>query len=245
MKADPTVQEDLLELPVIDQKLAQLAKEARTSPLKEQTTEARARLVTAEEALVETRTQVKDLEREIARAEADVETVRARVTRDQQTMDSGTATPKQLTDIQHELESLARRQAELEDVELAIMERLEVTSAGLREADEQLQQARAQADELAAQWDRRADEIAAETAALDERRAAVVAGLPGELVKLYDRVSERTGQGAALLRFGRCGACQLVLSSSDLDRVRAAEPDDVVRCEECGAIMVRTAESGL
>lgn len=34
-------------------------------------------------------------------------------------------TPKHLTDIQHELESLARRQAELEDVELEILERME------------------------------------------------------------------------------------------------------------------------
>ncbi len=245
MKADPEVQEDLLELPVIDQKLAQLAKELRTSQLKVQATEARAKLVTAEEALVETRTRVKDLEREISRAEADVDTVRARVTRDQQTMDSGAATPKQLTDIQHELESLARRQAELEDVELAIMERLETTTAGLQEADGLLQEARAQADELVAAWDRREDEIASETAALEQRRAQVVSTLPVELVTLYDRVRERSGQGASLLRFGRCGACQLMLSSADLDRVRGAEPDDVVRCDECGAIMVRTQESGL
>lgn len=245
MQADPQVQEDLLELPLIDRRLAQLANERRTSELKEHATAARAALVTAEEDLVDTRTRIKDLEREIARAEADVETVRSRVRRDQQTLDSGAATPKQLTDIQHELQSLARRQSELEDIELEIMERLEQTTAALQTAETVMAETRTRAEETAAAWDRREDEIAQETVALESRRADVTAGLPEDLVAVYEKTRERSGVGAALLWQGRCGACQLVLSSVDLDRVRAAAPDEVVRCEECGAIMVRTEESGL
>ena len=245
MKADPQVQEDLLELPVVDRKLAQLAKESSTSELKSNATAARAAVVTAEESLVETRTRIKDLEREVARAENDVETVRSRIARDQQTLDSGAATPKQLTDIQHELESLGRRQAELEDVELEIMERMEEATSGLAAAENLLQESRARAEQTAAEWDRRADEIAAETVALEGRRAELVAGLPPELVALYEKIRDRSGVGAGLLRHGRCGACQLQLSASDLSRIREVAPDEVVRCDECGAIMVRTEESGL
>jgi hypothetical protein len=51
--------------------------------------------------------------------------------------------------------------------------------------------------------------------------------------------------GAALLRGGRCGGCRLELSGSERARVKAAPPDEVMRCEECRRIMVRTAESGL
>ncbi len=245
MKADPQVQEDLLELPVVDQKLGQLARESAASELKSSATHARAAVVTAEESLVETRTRIKDLEREVARAENDVETVRMRITRDQQTLDTGAATPKHLTDIQHELESLARRQAELEDVELEILERLEEATGGLADAEGLLAESRERAAETAAEWDRRADEIAAETVALEGRRAELVGALPGELVALYEKVRDRSGVGAGLLRHGRCGACQLQLSASDLSRIRETSPDEVVRCEECGAIMVRTAESGL
>ncbi|HQR80303.1 MAG TPA: C4-type zinc ribbon domain-containing protein [Actinomycetota bacterium] len=245
MQADPQVQEDLLELPLIDRRLAQLANERRTSELKEHATAARAALVTAEEDLVDTRTRIKDLEREIARAETDVETVRSRVLRDQQTLDSGAATPKQMTDIQHELESLARRQADLEDIELEIMERLEQMTTALQTAERVMGEARTRAEETAAAWDRREDEIVEETVALEGRRGEVAAALPADLVGLYEKTRDRSGVGAALLRQGRCGACQIVLSSTDLDRVRAAAPDEVVRCEECGAIMVRTAESGL
>ncbi len=245
MKADRQAQELLLELPEVDQGLAKLARERATSELMSRATQARAALVSAEEQLVETRTRIKDLEREISRAEQDVQTVRSRVDRDQKTLDSGAATPKQLTDIQHELTSLARRQAELEDVEIEIMERLEQETAVLAQAEQTMAQARSDADETAAAWDRRQDEIASETVALEERRAGVVAELPADLVALYEKIRERSGQGAGLLRHGRCGVCQLVLSSSDLDRVRGAAPDEVVRCDECGAIMVRTSESGL
>jgi predicted nucleic acid-binding Zn-ribbon protein len=245
MKADQHAQEALLELPQVDHRLAQLRRELATSELRARATAARAAVVKAEEELVDTRTRIKDLEREISRAEQDVQTVRARVDKDQTTLDSGAATPKQLTDIQHELTSLARRQAELEDIELEIMERLEQETNGLATAEAAMSSARREAEETAAAWDRREDEIASETAALELRREGVVGELPADLTALYEKIRERSGQGAALLRHGRCGACQLVLSSSDLDRVRAAAPDEVVRCEECGAIMVRTSESGL
>lgn len=245
MQADPQVQQTLLELPLVDQRLAQLANELQNSELRSRATQARAALVRAEEDLVDTQTGIKDLEREINRAEADVETVRARIRRDQDALDAGDATPKQLTDIQHELTSLARRQSELEDVELEIMERMEQASSGLARAEQSLAETRSQAEETASAWDRREDEIATETVELEQRRAEVVAELPTDLVALYEKNRARSGIGAALLRQGRCGACQLVLSSSDIDRVRAAAPDEVVRCEECGAIMVRTEESGL
>ena len=245
MKADPLVQEALLELPLVDRKLAQLAQESVRSELKTSATEARAAVVTAEESLVDTRTRIKDLEREITRAENDVQTVRTRIERDQQTLESGAAGAKQLLDIQHELESLARRQGELEDVELEIMERMEEATSGLAAAEGLLAETRARAEQTAEEWDRRSDEIASETVALEQRRIEVAAELPADLLALYERVRDRSGTGAALLRHRRCGACQIVLSSTDLDRVRAAAPDDVVRCEECGAIMVRTEESGL
>lgn len=245
MKVDPFVQERLLELPVVDQRLAQLAKERASSPLREAVTATAAAVVRAEEDLIDTRTRIKDVEREVSRAEQDVQTVRNRIARDQQTLDAGTVSPKQLQDLQHELESLARRQGELEDVELELMERVEEIGVSLQAAEQAMAAARTEADEAAAAWDRRADEIAAEVVDLETRRAEIAAELPEDLVALYEKIRARSGQGAGLLRHGRCGSCQLQLSSTDLDRIRSAAPDDVVRCEECGAIMIRMPESGL
>jgi hypothetical protein len=35
------------------------------------------------------------------------------------------------------------------------------------------------------------------------------------------------------------------VSGSELARIKAAAPDQVLRCDECRRILVRTAESGL
>ena len=76
-------------------------------------------------------------------------------------------------------------------------------------------------------------------------RAPLAADLPADLVALYDKIRTETGLGAALVRSGRCGGCRIELYGADLARVKSAPPDEVVRCEECRRILVRTAESGL
>ncbi len=63
---------------------------------------------------------------------------------------------------------------------------------------------------------------------------------------LYERMRvQHGGVGAAALRGGRCEGCHLSLNTVDLNTIRAADPDEVLRCEECRRILVRTPESGL
>ena len=100
-------------------------------------------------------TAVSDLRRELAKAEADVEQVRVRAARDQARLDSGQGSPKDLQALQSELVALGRRQAELEEVELDVMERLEAHETALTEvttAHESLadQRARVEAERDAA-----------------------------------------------------------------------------------------------
>ena len=76
-------------------------------------------------------------------------------------------------------------------------------------------------------------------------RGPLAADLPTDMVTLYDKIRTETGLGAALVRSGRCGGCRIELYGADLARVKSAPADEVVRCEECRRIMVRTAESGL
>jgi predicted nucleic acid-binding Zn-ribbon protein len=77
------------------------------------------------------------------------------------------------------------------------------------------------------------------------RREAEVAELPADLLALYEKIRAQSGTGAALLRQRRCEACHIEFPGSELAAVRAAAPDEVVRCENCRAILVRTDESGL
>jgi predicted nucleic acid-binding Zn-ribbon protein len=77
-------------------------------------------------------------------------------------------------------------------------------------------------------------------------RKVTASGVPGELLALYERLREQKGGvGAAALRARQCGGCRLALDASILGEIARRPVDDVVRCEECSRILVRTSESGI
>ncbi len=84
-----------------------------------------------------------------------------------------------------------------------------------------------------------------QTDALAEREK-LAADIPANLLAAYDRLRDQLGGvGAAALHHKRCGGCQLEVGAADLARMRAAPRDEVLRCEECNRILVRTSESGM
>lgn len=245
MKADPEVQLSLLELREVDTRIAQIDRELASSPLHEAVSTSRRALVAADEAAVTAATRVADLNRQVIRAEQDVQNVRNRIDRDRRLLDSGSVAAKQMTDLEHELTSLARRQAQLEDTELELLQEVEDAQATARAAQQELAAAGTSAAEAEADWSDLSETLSAEKQDRLARRRQITADVPSDVLAVYERGLERAGAGVGLLRHGQCGACQLELPSSDLDDLRQAAPDDIVRCQECGAILVRTAESGL
>jgi uncharacterized protein len=246
MKADPDAQRRLLDLQAIDTALAQLAHRRAHLPEHAEIDKLAREVSTLEDERVRAQVGVDDLDRDIARLERDIDQVRARKDKDQARLDAGTGPARELEALQHELGTLSRRQTELEDAELELMEQREQAVAVLNEIEARLGAARQSRDETE---DRRTATLADMTKDEEFRkagRAPLVADLPADLVALYEKVRESGGGiGAALLRGGRCGGCRLELSGSELSRVRSSPPDEVFRCDECRRILVRTAESGL
>jgi predicted nucleic acid-binding Zn-ribbon protein len=246
VKADHFDQQRLLALADEDVALTQLAHRRRTLPeaaAVQAALEAERALAAA---MVRAETEARDLEREVKRMEGDVDVVRQRATRDQQRLEAGGLPAREVTALQHELDSLARRQGDLEDQELELMERQEAADAALRSAQEGARNAeadRARAEQL--RDDALAD-LADATARHEKARADAAAGIPAPLLSLYDRIRQQTGTtGAALLQARQCQGCRIELNGRELGAVRAADPNEVVRCENCGRILVRTGESGL
>lgn len=190
---------------------------------------------------------VDDLSAEQTKAEADVASVRARRTRDRQRMDQGLiSNPKDLQRMTHELESLERRITTLEDAELEIMEQLEEAQSTSTRLEEELAAIDRRVGDLTDARDRAWTEIDAELHAAVASRAPAVADLPEDLLTLYDKLRmAKDGVGAALLRARECGGCRLSLDNAELSAIRTAPADQVIRCEECQRILVRTEESGL
>ena len=247
MRADPFAQLKLLDVQALDSRLDTLRHRAANLP---ETAELRrlsaeiGELRTAEGAL---RVEVDDLTREQRRADSDVEQVKARRVRDQQRLDGGAVSnPKDLERLQHELASLARRISELEDAELEVMERLETAQAELTDVRARIQDVAAQGRELTRSRDERLTALNAEVEDVTRQRAEAVTAVPAELLAVYERLrAQHDGVGAAHLRGRRCEGCGLQIDSAELANIAGQRSDEVVRCEECGRILVRTGESGL
>jgi hypothetical protein len=247
MKASPEAQLRLLELADTDTALARLDHRRRTLPETAEIEQLNARAAEARDAITRAETELSDLGREQTRAERDVEQVRTRIDKDTERLDSGrVSSAKELESLQSEVVSLRRRQETLEEVVLGLMEKVE-TATGQR--DEAATQGTAVAGELTAVTERRdasLREIEEESAKATASRAAIVGGVPADLLALYDKVRGQVGgAAAAMLSRGRCEGCRESLSTVELNEVRAAAPDEVLRHEECRRILVRTAESGL
>lgn len=245
MKAEPARQLRLLDLQAIDTRLSQIAHARAHLPELAELADLEGKAQLLDDQLVRSRTELGDVQREIAKAEADVQQVRDRAARDQQRLDAGTGSAKDLQALQHELESLARRQSDLEDVELEVMERAEAIESDLAELERGRGELAERIGALQQTRDAKLAELDAEAQEVGGPRDAVVAETGDDLVALYERIRATHGTGAAALRAKRCGGCQLELNSVEIARIREAPEDEVIRCEECRRVLVRTAESGL
>jgi uncharacterized protein len=245
VKADPAVQRRLLELADVDAELGRVEHRRRTLPEIEEIAAAERAVQAKRDAQVANATALADLDREVKRQEKEIDAVRAREDRDRALLAGGGVSSKQLTDLEHELATLQRRQTTLEDDLLEIMERREAVELDGQHAGVEL----AKAEEELADAARRRDEVLADLdttqARREQERTTLVPRFSEPVLGLYERVRKNKGIGAALLRARRCGACRLELDRSAISRISASAADEVVTCEECGAILVRTGESGL
>ncbi|MBT0994803.1 hypothetical protein KIN34_10970 [Cellulomonas sp. DKR-3] len=235
-------QRRLLDVQALDTRLSQLAHRRRTLPELARIAELETQLADLHTALVTSQTAVADLRRELTKAEADVQQVRDRAARNQTRLDSGQGSAKDLQAIQHELASLAKRQGDLEEVEIEVMERLEAHEGALTEVTAAHTALVEQRTAVEAQRDAAFAELDVEVGQVEAERSSAAAGLDTALVALYDKLRGQLGTGAAALRGRRCEGCRLELNPLDLDGIKAKPEDAVVRCEECGRILVRLPE---
>jgi predicted nucleic acid-binding Zn-ribbon protein len=185
-------------------------------------------------------TEHSDVKRELARAEGDVEQIVTRINRDEARLASGTASPKELEQLQHEIGTLGVRRAELEEIELEIMMRIDGIKARITELSEQESALAAEITELEIKKANALAVINADIDATKSDRASEITSIGAELVALYEKIrASNNGTGAAALVGNQCKGCHLTVNNVELQRIASLAEDEVVRCEECRCILVR------
>jgi hypothetical protein len=236
----------LLDLQAVDTALAQLRHRRATLPELAALTDRITQAADLDLALVEAQTQLGDIANEQRRLENDVDAVQTRAGRDEQRLQSGGLPAKELEGLQHEITTLARRKSTLEDELLEVMERREGSESSVSSLSSRRDALVAERADLEAARDAAFTEIDAAIAERTTQRDVIAAEIPADLLAIYERAREHSGGvGAAMLRQRRCEGCHIELSGSELTAVRAAAPEEVVRCDNCRRILVRTPEAGL
>jgi uncharacterized protein len=243
VKATPDNQRRLLDLAEIDVRVRRAASAKANPPHAARVKELLAQRIQQSQEAARLAGVRDDLKVELRRIESDVAVVDARAERDAARL-AVSANAKEAQGLESEISSLAKRKSDLEDAELVVMERLETAEEELSAQEALVAETNAEGARLSAEGKEAVARATRDGEEATRDRATVAGDIDAALVAMYDRLSER-GNGAGLLRGGTCGACRMVLSGTDLAAVRQAGADDVLTCPECGAILVRTEESGL
>lgn len=239
MKIDAAQQQSLLELAGVDAELARLAHRATHLPEQQRYDQVDADQRAAADRVAVLTLALEDVDVEVTRLEAEVDAVRRREDRDRGLLDGGSVGAKQLGELQHELTTLQRRQASLEDTLLEVMERREQLASDRAGEQATAESLAAELAEAAVARDAALTEIESGRAERQARRDELAARLDGALVDLYDRQRAAGGIGAGALQAGRCGACRIELDRGEIARISAADDDELLRCPECRAFLVR------
>jgi uncharacterized protein len=237
MKANLQDQKSLLELGGIDLELIRNSSEKSKLVAGSEIENASASLLQLSDLLIDSRNAVGELELELKRAENDLELVEKRIEKDKQSL-ATTSSPKDAQGIEHELESLAKRKDELEDLELNILEQLEKVRADLENASEQKAASEARLSQLRNSMSKEIADLDEKRKELAIRRSQIIQTLDPELAVAYQRKADR-GLAVGKLSSRECGACRLSITATNLEEILALPADEIAECPSCQAYLVR------
>ncbi len=240
MKASASDQRSILDIQKFDLQSATLRNKAANLPEIAEISSITVKQNNARDLRIAAETELSDVKRELARAEGDVEQIVTRIQRDEKRLASGTGTPKELEQTQHELVTLGTRRAELEEVELEIMMRVDGLKERIAELSGQDSQLAAEIADLNIRKENALAAINAELEGIDSDRKAIAQSVAADFIALYEKIREaNNGIGAAALAGNQCKGCNLTLNTIEVQRIGGISEDEVVRCEECRCILVR------
>jgi predicted nucleic acid-binding Zn-ribbon protein len=240
VKASASDQRSILDIQKFDLQSATLNNKAANLPELAELSSTTIKQNNVRDLRIAAETELSDVKRELARAEGDVEQIVTRINRDEARLSSGTGTPKELEQTQHELVTLGARRSELEEVELEIMMRVD----GLKERIASLSAEEAELAAVIMDLNIRKENAMAaihtELEGIAADRNSTTQTVSAEFLALYEKIrGANNGIGAAVLAGNQCKGCNLTLNTIELQRISGLADDEVIRCEECRCILVR------
>jgi len=195
----------------------------------------RATLDAAMQKVTSAQKKLDDLKRQRRDAEGEVNDILGKIKETEQQLYSGKVNnPKELSNLQHEINNLKSRSDEFQNKALGIIELLEAAEKSAAAAGSEYKQ-------FEEEWNRQQKQVAveidplkADLAELKQEREQLAGQIEAPVLALYAKLRQQKKQAVAKVERGICRACRISLSASAAQRARSGQP---VQCSSCGRIL--------
>jgi predicted nucleic acid-binding Zn-ribbon protein len=194
----------------------------------QQLLDAREKLELGRQRLVGLKQQQKD-------AEWQADDVGAKLAAARDSLYSGSIrSPKELSSLQHEVESLQSKRDSLDEAALEIMEQVEAAAAAVEDLGRELGEVENEWRQQQKQLTESIEELKESLSVLGSQRQQALAGIDAASQDCYRRLRQQKGQAVARVEQGTCRGCRISLSTAELQR---AKGNSLVTCSSCGRIL--------
>lgn len=239
MKFQVEEQLNLVELAKFDQELITLTTRAKNHPVREEISRAKEELEKIHFELAQLVARESDIKKEAGKLEIEIEQVKNRAQKNQARIDSA-SNAKEITAMEHEVESLKNRQNELEDQEITLLEEIEALQKEQTAWQENKEKLKQEVDKKTESLKAELAELRNQADNINKNRQELAAKISSELIEKYQKIlSEHVGLAAARLIDGTCSGCNISFSPIEVNEMNSNDPELIMTCENCGCILVR------
>jgi predicted nucleic acid-binding Zn-ribbon protein len=203
-------------------------------------TELENRIPGIEATKVENESKIEELKKQINRVEIDAENVKKRIENDTARLNSSGTNAKQLPQIQHEIQTMTGKLSEIENIELELLSFLDELSITQKNFIKMVEEVSSELKIQKNNLDIEINKLIEEKSSVSKSRDQILLNFEQDLIKLYEKIRLDHGIGAAILEHNKCGACQITMSPAEFEQIKNTDPVEIVRCENCRCILVRS-----
>jgi len=192
-------------------------------------------VVRVRDRLTSERQCLEELQRQQHSLEWEIEDITTKLTAAEDKLYSGSiGSPKELANLQHEVDGLKLKRSQLEDKALDIMEQAELATGSVATISSQLEKLEAEWHSQRQQLSSDIEQVKAVMSNLQQKRQLLSAEVDPGAVKLYHELKKQKGTAVAKAEQGICRGCGISLSASELQRARSGS---LTQCSSCGRIL--------
>ncbi len=192
-------------------------------------------VLAAQSKLASQKAQLEEARRKQKSCEWELEDLQNKIKQINNKLFSGkTTNPKELVNLEKEIEGLKKQVKLKEDILLGLMSEMEEMEIKVRTAAQEVERLMQEWEQKQRILSPRKREIETLLAEFEEERSGLVRQIDTKLLKIYERLKQASGQAVAKVERGKCQGCHITIPMSQWQRAKAG---DLIQCGSCSRIL--------